>query len=312
MNIARCLAAFLVAMALFDLSQAQHYPPTFSQSVSYAVGDQVQLNGNVLRATHAVTPGTFKYDEWELWEVRSNTTVMIGVSQTFPTLPAAWNYVHNARIADGAYLHLYISTVHGLYNETLSAPFSLDQSSGSAISLLGDTESNVNLSFTSTKGFVIDSGHSFASVSNLTLNGANTGEGGFYASGGASISNIAGCSISGFSSEIYADTNASISVGPGMAYASYIKAALTADNAGTITAPNVAITSSSSQVGVGLWALRNGVINAYGASLANLFRGASAEQGGLIFMESSRVSGCSIGCYADMPAGLSWSSATLG
>ena len=73
----RLFTLFTALVFSIAAASAQSFPPAWSSSATYVVGDQAQLNGNVIRCTHANTGG-FKYDQWELWEVRANTVLKIG------------------------------------------------------------------------------------------------------------------------------------------------------------------------------------------------------------------------------------------
>lgn len=135
------------------------------------VGDLVTDYGNLYRCEVAVTkpyidPSKY-YQNWELFYVRNNTTVAVGQGQTFPTLAIAWKYVHNARVATDAYLHVSIVTTNGNFNESFSAPFNLDMDTGSQVSIIGDNTANISLGFGESAGLTIDSSHSIASISNL-------------------------------------------------------------------------------------------------------------------------------------------------
>ena len=130
-----CLAAIGVAG---HASAQTQFPPAFNNQSTFQPGDLVTDYGNIYRCLVAVTkpyqdPSKY-YKEWQLYYVRNNTTLSIGAGQTFPTLATAWTYIQNCHVADGAYLHLSISTTNGELVENFSAPFLLDQISGSAIS----------------------------------------------------------------------------------------------------------------------------------------------------------------------------------
>jgi len=192
-------AAVIGIVAMCANAPAQSYPPAFSAASSYAVGDQVQLNGNVLRCTHAVTPGGFKYDDWEMLLVRSNTVLEVGIGQTFSTLQLAWQYAENATIAEGAYLHIYVSTAKGNHSETLAKQFSLDHPFGAQISVIGDNAGNIDFDFSQSNGFVIDSGHSLAALSGISIT-ANIGIGsydGLVASSNAALTSVASVTFNG-------------------------------------------------------------------------------------------------------------------
>jgi len=285
-----------LAATLSTTSLAQSYPPAWSNTATYSVGDQVQLNGNVLRAVVATpAPGSFIYSRWELWDVRANTTFMVGVGQTFTNLLTAWNYVHNARVADGAYLHLYISTAKGAFSETFTAPFSLDQGSGAQISILGDKPGNINLTFSACNGFAIDSGHTFGTLENLTMNGAATYTG-VAASDLASITQIINVTVNGFGNSFTASRNANLYL-PDIAATSYVQA-IYADQGATINCPNIRLLQAEGFLGGDLFATRGGIIYANGASLSNADMGCHADYGGMIYAFNCSICGCITGCYA--------------
>jgi len=305
LNLAR-LTKLIGAITIAVLAVAAHpqsYPPAWSSASSYAVGDQVQLKGNVLRATHAVVPGGFKYDDWEMWEVRANTIVFVGAGQSFSTLPTAWSWVQNARVASGAYLHIYISTAHGNYNETLSSPFSLDHQSGSQISLIGDNQANINFS---SSGFVIDSGHTFASLSGVTV-GVSGGSGLNAVSGGA-IEDVSNTTISntanpGFGTGV-AVTQGAMHLETSVTITGFATA-ISADLGGSVVlASHFPLNGAGpASFTTGLYANRNGVISAQYCDLGNATNGfetgAQAENGGLIDLTSAQTYNCGIAVQAD-------------
>jgi hypothetical protein len=292
----------LVALAtlLFAaFGTAQTYPPAWSTTATYVVGDQVQLFGNVIRAVKpSAVKGKFVYANWELWDVRANTTVLIGVGQTFPTLAAAWTYVQNARVAEGVYLHLYISTAHGDLSEPFTQPFSLDHLSGIRVSILGDKSNNIVLgggtSFTG-DGLTIDGGHSFGTISNVQILG-DSGNNGIGVYGKSCIANITGVFISGFSAGIDATQNSSVTVDSNVliyAPASYSIAAY----------KNANIDINPGWFGYGgtsvLYAASGGQINAEGCTITNIGAiGVNAQNGGSIYVQNSSITNCYIGINA--------------
>ncbi len=165
--------AALACALLPGLAKAQSYPPVWSNVGNYVPGDMVTDYGNVYRCiksvnTHYLDPSK-TYANWELYYVRNNTTLMVGVEQTFPTLAAAWANAQNCHIAEGVYLHLSISTTNGNLSENLGSGINLDQPCGANISIIGDNENNIN--FTSLNGIMLDTGHSIGLVSGITLTG---------------------------------------------------------------------------------------------------------------------------------------------
>ncbi len=297
------LPAALACCLLFSISaqvRAQSYPPVWTKTTSYVAGDIVQYGGNWFRAMKALnasaTSPTSAYGSWELNFVRSNTTILIGAGQPFANLEYAWLFAHNARVADAAYLHFDIVTTKGNFNENFITAFSLDHGSGADVSIIGDNLTNINLTFPNGDGFDIDSGHSFASLSNLSINGQVANHG-VSATSGGSILNVSGLSISGFGRSLNAATNGSLVIGAEMQYASFVYAC-TADYDGSIMAPYISVYGNASSSSAGLVAAHGGVINASNSSLTNLGAGALATNGGIIDMGASQVSGCTNGCEA--------------
>ncbi len=142
-RLALALSALVVFILVPGAGRAQSNPPAWSSSAVYAVGDQVQTGGNVYRAITKIsspsgTSPAVDYTHWQLSQVLSNTTLLIGGGQTFPNLVTAWTYALYARVADGVYLHFYISTARGDFQEDFGGPFLLDHGSGARIAILGD------------------------------------------------------------------------------------------------------------------------------------------------------------------------------
>ena len=204
MTSTRSLFLALCVMTLSAVSWAQSYPPVWNSSAHYVTGDQVQMGGNVFRCIYPVTRAnlspTKAYSFWELADVRVNTTLPIGSGEPFPTLTAAWNYALNATIAGSAHLTFDIVTSHGAYVQTLAtAGFSLDHPFGAHISITSDSQvGNEFFVPTASKGFLIDSGHTIASISNLQIVGSNDAANGISASGNATIGMISNCYVNGF------------------------------------------------------------------------------------------------------------------
>ncbi len=195
-------------MGLTAGSQAQTNPPLWSSSASYAAGDQVQMNGNIYRAISTISPSATSpvanYQQWELFYVRANTTLIIGKGQNFPTLHAAWVFLENARVAETASVKLYISAAKGNYSELATSNFNLNHPFGSQISIMGDGTA-VMIAFPST-GFTIDSNHAFGSISNMNISyfGQGLGEYGIFASSNGNIAELSNLVLNGFTDGIYA------------------------------------------------------------------------------------------------------------
>jgi hypothetical protein len=300
----------LIAAYLFPaLSQAQSYPPVFSSAATYVAGDLVQYGGNWYRAVKALTAhGPYPsagYGSWELNYIRSNTTLLIGAEQTFPNVQAAWDFALNTRIADGAYLHLSISTAHGDLVNSFQGPFSLDHAFGAKISIIGDNTSNIFLGgstgFTG-NGFNIDNGHNLAMLSGITLVGQGlSGLGaGVSASGNASI-NLVGVQIFNFYYGTYAaqggnmtiDKNSVIATSAGYAVYATQNANITLATGFTCNADTGYAILYASE-GANIYAQ---VCTLDGNNTANII-GAYAEAGGSINVTDATISNCAVAVKA--------------
>jgi hypothetical protein len=318
---------------------AQSYPPAYSAASHYAIGDLAQTGGNVYRAIKAVTGGSgplFDYTDWQLESVKTNTTLLIGASQVFPTLTAAWNYCLNARVADGVYLHLYISTANGNYTQTFSSPFLLDHGSGPRMAILGDNQANIQLNCApDVTGFIVDTGHSFNTLSGLTLNGGSGSGDGIKADFDATISSIGNTNIFSFNNGIHAQQGASVLVGAGCTlFACSSAACLAETSASVVFSQGITLTgggangqesgfmaktggeviaenSTLSTFSVGAQALLGGIVDINGSSVSNCNAGAFATNGGILTAESSTIEACSTGVSSTEHGFLQASYATI-
>ncbi len=232
-----------------------------------------------------------------MFYVRNGTTIPIGAGQTFPTLAIAWKYVHNARVATDAYLHLSIVTSGGSLSESFSAPLNLDMVNGSQVSMIGDNFSDIQLAFPSSSGLTIDSDHSFGTVSGISLNGGN-GHQGIYSGTGGAILNISNIGINGFNYQMYAESRGSLVCGTGLQLLNCYNYGCYADNGSIIIAYQGLNFSGSPGDGVGLVATHNGFIDCEGSSIANDDQCVVASYGGTIDVSYSAISHSNIGCEA--------------
>ncbi len=294
--------AFVALICLLFSAQtpAQSFPPAFSKTATYAAGDIVQYGGNWYRAMNArPANGPYPasaYGYWELNYVRSNTTLTIGDGQGFANLVYAWQFARNARIADAAYLHLAISTADGAFTEKFTAPFSLDHSSGALISILGDNSANISLQFPNTNGFILDTGHSFATLYGITLDGPGTTYNcqGISVLSGAVLTTVAGSNIENYVSAFYASQNAFLGVNNGVTFQS-CSTAITADFGATVDADYLQIINFESSYSTlsasheAKISLRAGEIE--NATMANGSTAASADTGANIELQQTTISG---------------------
>jgi len=307
-QLSQWMRSAVVAIALFPIvvvAQAQSYPPAWSKTATYAAGDEVQLNGNIVRALKPVTvAGKYVYANWELVEVLANTTVLIGAGQTFTTLPAAWTYIQNARVADGVFLHLYISSQHGDFEEPFSGSFSLNHASGARISLIGDSMINDSLGGGGAfphDGLTIDSGHTFGSVSGLTIFGTQNGQGnGVKATGNSTIS-LSNVQVVSFDTSVYAGNGGLVYADDQCVFGLADTYVIEATTHGTVDLSQ-GITISNSGGDALLYAEDNGVINAPNAILNGVngnVVGARADTGAVIELPSANITNCAYGAEAE-------------
>ncbi len=252
------------------------------------------------------TGPTSDYTDWELNYVRSNTTLMIGTGQTFPTLAAAWTYTLNAKIADGSYLHLYISSANGDFDEQFSAPLLLDQASGSRIAILGDSQTKDTIDFNNTNGLIIDTAHSINTLSGFTLsnegNPSNSYDG-LKINSQANITAVSNLTISDFGNCVYAAQDSSASIDSGTQLEHFVNAGLWADSNATILVPaGLTITGDGSNTGTALLAQHGGFIEAGdGITISECTNGIVAFQGGIVVADEANISSSGQdGCWANV------------
>jgi hypothetical protein len=311
----------LVLCLLSPKAYTQTVPPAWNGTATYAVGDLVTYEGNTYRClrpitTHNVYPTQY-YTWWEPYYVRTALTIYIGTRMPLPTLAAAWTYIQNARIANAGSIKLYIYTEYGDFNETFTAPFSLDHPFGNKITIAGDKLANVNLSFTASLGLTIDTGHTFGEIENVQVTSAASGASdGVYATTNASLPSLVNVIVNGFAYDIYADRGAtvacdsnsvienyttagayaahgaSINLGSGLTFAgpgvsSIGSYGLYAAFGGQITAPSCTVKTNS----VGILAFEGGIVEAPGATIFTNGYGAAATMKGHVDVQGVNASG---------------------
>jgi len=300
LKLLHCLVSASLLCCLSALVTAQSYPPAWSATSKYAVGDQVQVNGNIMRAIKPVTvAGKFVYSSWEMWEVRANTTEMVGVGQTFPTLQGAWSFIQNARIADGAFVHLYISSAHGPLSESFSGPLSLDHGSGAKISIIGDDPSMNTFTFPG-DGMTLDNNHAIGLLSQITLaGGPNNGGTGVSVTGDSSVGNIATCTINGFAIGIGSVQGSNVVCQYDTGITAFSNTAGFANLGGTIVF-NGGSDFNGTKSSIALQAAFGGRISAQTCVISGCKFGAEAFEGGVIDIDQGAVNGCAIGIEATL------------
>jgi hypothetical protein len=316
----------LILLALFALgfsrsAKAQSYPPAWNSTATYAAGDVVQLNGNWYRATKAVTTPNLSpaiyFNDWELNYVRSNTTLFIGDEETFSTLLAAWDYVLEARVADGVYLHLYISTTHHIFTETFTSPLSLDHSSGANISIIGDNVNNIALTFANqnASALTLDNNHAFNTLSNLEIVGASTNNSQVQGNvinlnQNASIASINGIIGSSFTGGVVANNGSTVYCSANVQFLNVYNLFISDSNA-VIHIAN-GFRSSANTVGDAFLADFGGQIFAEGCTIEGArVDAASSSRGGYIDIDNSSILNNANGASANLGGRMSAENATF-
>jgi hypothetical protein len=319
--------ATLALCLLFSPGRAQSYPPAYSGTTHYAVGDLAQETGNTYRCIKASVGNdpASSYSNWELSTVRSDTTLIVGPGQFFPTLTDAWNYALYCRVADGVYLHFYLSSTRGTFSESHTAPFLLDHGSGARIAILGDNTDNDVLSFNGTNGFIIDTGHSINTLTGFTLQNTSSKPAsnvvGIKVNSQATITSLSSIQVSAFGTDLQVSQNGSVSGYSGVQLVNYYECACEADSNGTILLPSgitlfvtqgVALLAEGGQIiapgsqllsaglnkQTGALAIHGGYIDLSAASISSCYAGAAAEYMGSVELSRATVSTCEIGVYA--------------
>ncbi len=293
---------FVLIATVVGLTEAKaqtEFPPAYNNQAHYAVGDLVTDYGNLYRCQAAVTKPYLDpsktYANWELFYVRNNTTIPIGVGQTFPTLAIAWKYVHNARVAQDAYLHLSIATTNGNLNETFSAPLNLDMDNGAQVSIIGDNEANISLTFSATNGFTIDTNHSLASISGITLIGQQPTYG-IYSTSNATIGLLSNISVSGFGYSVYADQSSSLNFGSDTQLLGCGVSDCRAQNGAAVSLGQSTTIDPNNDQATGLDAEQGGRIFASNVNIQAASTGVYATWGGYIVVNDSTIMNCYYGC----------------
>lgn len=314
-SVGRFLALVIFACFLLPgVAKAQSYPPVWNNTSNYVAGDMVTDYGNVYRClkpvtTHYLDPSK-TYQDWELYYVRNNTTLVIGVGQTFPTLTAAWTYAQNCHIAEGAYLHLSISTANGNLNEDLGTSINLDQPSGASISIIGDNPNNID--FTSLNGIQLDSGHELAVISGIQLTGTGIGNG-ITLTGNASIETVNGTNIAACANAISVDQGARIHCTKTVVLNDF-ETGVSATRQGSVVFDSGATFEGTGNSGtsVALYERNDGYIEAPAANISTCGFGVLAAEGGVVNIEGATFISNNIGIQAIMKAQVEASHATFG
>ncbi len=280
-----------VCLLLPARAHAQLSPPVWNNISNYAAGDMVTDYGNVYRCiapvtTHYLDPSK-TYTNWELFYVRSNTTLQVGVECNFPTFQIAWNFAQNAHIAQGAYLHLNITTFWGPLNESFPTGINLDAPCGASMSLIGDNSAQVV--FTSPNGIQLDTGHSFGSVSGISLEGSSQFSGtGVALTGNSSIGSMSKTNIYNVNNSISVDRGAQLNCAASVNIIGF-SIGVSATRGGQVEfAPGASFGGNGYDGGAtALYEAFGGHIEAPDATISWCSIGLEATQGGSIMVEGA-------------------------
>lgn len=290
----RCFLLAATLSAVFFSSaraHAQTFPAVWNSTANYQPGDLVTDYGNYYRCIAAVTNAPYRnpseyYTSWQLFYVRNNTTIPIGVDQTFPNFQVAWNYVQNATIAQGAYLHLNIVTTEGAFKETFSAPLNLDQPCGGSVSIVGESQKSVDFAFTG-NGVTLDDGHSLALLQGINISGSAANSTGVAVTGNASMGDLS-CAVSGFTTGVSADQGGHIYCDVNTAVSNCITFFSSTRLANLNLEPYVYVNEKGAKAAAcGLYAAQGGFIEASSCYIINNQVGAFATEGGIIDCQGS-------------------------
>ncbi len=278
----------LVCASVPCMANAQSYPPVWSNTGTYVAGDMVTDYGNVYRCiksvtTHYLDPSK-TYSNWELYYVRNNTTLVIGVGQTFPTLVTAWTYAQNCHVAQGVYLHLSISTATANLSENLGNGINLDHPCGASISIIGDNENNIN--FTSLTGIDLDNGHTIGLISGITLSGTNFGLGsGIDLSYNATIGTLTETTIQNSHTPIFVDSGAKLHCTNSVHIAGFIYAVYALEQGGVVFDSGATINGGST--GIALYAMLGGYIAAPAMTIESCLIGAVVNENAIVNLQAA-------------------------
>ena len=260
---------------------------SYDNTLTYAAHALViGSDSNIYRAkttTVGNDPTTNDGDEWELLIVTANTTLSVAAAGRFTTPSAAYAFVKNAIIHDGA--AVTISIAAGTFTE--SAAIEIASPYGSRLGFAGagsgSTTVHFNTASAGTSGFVILTGCALGSsdkagLASLTIKGTWTGDASTTGSGKSAIFVSQGGAYYGGSDvkvlEYYYGVNAS-----GAAYAQGMTVT-TCGDAGFHSFRSGHVDCSSSTV------------TGAGDSTNTLGAGAAAERGGTIIADGITCSSC--------------------
>jgi hypothetical protein len=232
-----------------------------------------------------------------LSQVLSNTTLLIGGGQTFPNLVTAWTYALYARVADGVYLHFYISTARGDFQEDFGGPFLLDHGSGARIAILGDNLNNVYFTFFGTNAFIIDTGHSLNTLSGFSVTNQSSGNTALKADGNATISAVSAVIFNNFLIDLQSTQNSTMTVESNCIFEQVGSEVADVESNGSLYCPGglTATGPGTNTLAQGFYAASGGVIIAPSSSLTAFGTGVQATSGAKILIDTATLSQCSAG-----------------
>ena len=288
------LAFVASAIALGALAQT---PPTWNSGTTYTAGNiVVGADSNIYRAVYTSlshAPSTDAGGYWELFHTIVPTTLDVGVKQRFSTIEAALKFIRQATIPANAEVTISIITTDGAFSESPAAAINLDHANGANIRIVGSKAASCTINCGSANGFVIDSGHSFGVIANVTVK--NTGmlsSNALNVTDGATLHAI-GCVLQGFPTALQVDGDAKLyCANLGVSGFSY-GAAVT--NGGYLDVSGCSF-DGGGKAGIGFYATDKSFIKAAGCTVTNINGfGIEASLGSEVNMQSATVTHCKYG-----------------
>ncbi len=188
-----------------------------------------------------------------------------------------------------------IVTTGGDFIETFNAPLSLDHSSGSQVSIIGDNVNHITLRFPNTGGLTLDNLHDFGTIQSIALIGGANGNG-ISAGTGAVYSNIGYCLISGFDTQVDLEQNSSLNFGSGIVMSNCLNNGIHLDASSLFVANGALNFVGNGAFGAGIAAQHGSRVVAQGSIFNSGGYGVIAYNDSVIDVTNSTFSNCGRDC----------------
>jgi hypothetical protein len=284
-------------------------PPPWSASGTYAPSNLVVgSDTNIYRAVHASTtsnhpdPTKDIGSYWELFSAMVPTALKLGVGQRFSTtLEAAWRFIQHATISYSSPVTINIITTLGPFAESnIASTLSLNHAFGSHIKIVGDNKANIHFSFAANvNGFSLDQGHSFGSLSGISVQGTGTQDSGLglHVLGGSTL-NASNLDVHGFHIDLLVEGSSKAWLS-GLVLGAFNAAAAQASTHSFLSCGGASINGTSSGK-LGLLADSGSTILAPSCSISNVtLIGFQVLDGSVMEVQGAHATNCGTGFEAD-------------